>query len=74
MKKKKLECFLCGGNVLYDEIKQNYVCAKCNATHDEKVFEVEKNKNRRYSLKRIRILVAILATLYVLYYFFRYIS
>jgi len=74
MKKKKLECFLCGGNVIYDDIKQNYVCDKCNATHDEKVFEVEKNKNRRYSLKRIRIFVAILATCYALFYLFRFLS
>jgi hypothetical protein len=71
MRKKQIKCYLCGNVVLYDDLNQNYTCSECNATHDSGVFEAEKIKSRRYSLRRIRILIAILGALFVFYYILR---
>ena len=69
--RKRIKCYLCGSVVLYDDLSQNYVCSECNATHDSSVFEAEKIKNKRFRLTKFRILVAVLASLWILYAFFR---
>lgn len=76
MRKNRIKCYLCGNSVLYDEVKQSYFCSECNATHDSSVFEVEaeKPKSRRYRLTKFRIFVAVLAALFVVYYFFRFLT
>ena len=72
MKKKGLKCYLCGANIAYNEITQNFICTECRATHNSDILNIDvKNKKNRYHLTKIKILVAILAALYALYFFFR---
>lgn len=75
MEKKGLKCYLCGGNITYNEITQTFICTECKATHNSDMFNNDaNNKKNRYRLTKIRILVAILAALYALYFFYRRIS
>ena len=72
MKKKDLKCYLCGGSIICNEATQNFICNDCNATHDSDIFKTDDKKNKtRYRLTKIKILVAIFAALYALYFFFR---
>ena len=72
MKKKDLKCYLCGGNITHNEEAQNFICTECKATHTSDMFNLDvKNKKNRYRLTKIKILVAILAALYALYFFLR---
>lgn len=75
MKKKGLKCYLCSGNITYNEITQTFICTECKATHNSDMLNIDvKNKKNRYRLTKMGILVAILAALYALYFFFRRIS
>ncbi|TFG22272.1 MAG: hypothetical protein EU529_10930 [Promethearchaeota archaeon] len=72
MKKKSLKCYLCGGNITHNEITQTFICTECKTTHNSDMFNLDiKNKKNRYRLTKIKILVAILAALYALYFFLR---
>ncbi len=72
MKVKGLKCYICGGNIIYNEETHNYICNECNAAHDSEMFNLDDKKNKtKYQLTKIKILVALLATLYVLYFFYR---
>ena len=72
MKKKKLKCLVCGGIVVYNDIEDIFACTECNATHASDLYKDQKVAKGRYRLRKIKILVAILATLYALYFFFRF--
>jgi len=75
MKKKSLKCYICGGNITYNEVAQTFICTECKATHNSDMLNIDvKNKKNRYHLTRIGILVAIIATLYALFFFFRRLS
>ena len=75
MKKKGLKCYLCDGNIIYNEEAQTFICTECKATHNSDMLNIDvKNKKNRYRLTKIGILVAILAALYALYFFYRRIS
>ncbi|TFG01413.1 MAG: hypothetical protein EU540_03720 [Promethearchaeota archaeon] len=75
MKKKGPKCYLCGGNITFNEITQTFICTECKATHNSDMLNIDvKNKKNRIRLTKIRILVAILAALYALYFFYRRIS
>ena len=64
-------CFLCGEAVVYDDDKQEFVCVECKTNHSPDLFKSTKNKGFNYHLKKIRIVVAILGALYLLYFMFR---
>ena len=75
MKRKGLKCYVCGGNITYNDITQTFICTECKATHNSDMLNIDvKNKKNRYRLTKIGILVAILAALYALYFFYRRIS
>ena len=71
MGKKQIKCILCGGNVIYDNITEMFNCSECNAHHSADMFNSEGKKGVRFGIKRIRILIAILGALYLLYFLFR---
>ena len=72
MSRKKLKCLICGGNVIYNDTEDIFACTECNATHASELYKAQKEAKGRYRLRKIKILVAILATLYALYFFFRF--
>ena len=67
MGKKQIKCILCGGNVIYNNITENFTCSECNAHHSTDMFNSQKKKGVRFGIKRIRILIAILGALYLLW-------
>ncbi len=71
MKQKNLKCILCGGRIAYEELSQNFKCSECNANISSDMFKAGKKARTRYRLTKVSILVAILGTLYVLYFFLR---
>ena len=71
MGKKQVKCILCGGNVVYDNFTEKLICNECNAHHSTDMFNSQQKKGIRFGIKRIRILVAILGALYILFIFYR---
>ena len=71
MGKKEIKCILCGGNVIYNKINDKFMCIECKAHHSMDMFNSEGKKGVRFGIKRIRILIAILGALYLLYFLFR---
>ena len=74
MKKKDLKCVICGSRIVYNENTQNFKCSECNADHTFDMFKTGKKERTHYRLTKIGIIIAILATLYVLYFFIRRIT
>jgi len=71
MGKKQINCLLCGGKVIYEESTQNYACSICNAHLSSEIFKSQKEKGSRLRLKKIRLLVALLGALYLLFFLYR---
>ncbi|MBD3255359.1 MAG: hypothetical protein GF383_09715 [Candidatus Lokiarchaeota archaeon] len=71
MTKKYFNCAVCGGNVRYDAQADQYVCNECQAVHPSDIFENYEENKAKINLKKIRVLIAVLATLYILYFFLR---
>lgn len=71
MGKKQIKCILCGGNVIFDNITDNFMCSECDAHHSTDMFNSPQTKGVRFGIKRIRILVAILGSLYLLFILYR---
>jgi len=71
MGKKQIKCIICGGNVIYDEITQNLTCSVCKAHHSSDIFKSQKIKGTRFRITKIRILVAIMGALYLLWVLYR---
>lgn len=71
MGKKQIKCILCGGNVIYNTINDKFMCSECKAHHSTDMFNSEDKKGVRFGIKRIRILIALLGALYLLYFLFR---
>ena len=44
MGKKQIKCILCGGNVIYDNITDKFMCSECNAHHSTDMFNSQKKK------------------------------
>ncbi|MFX0072026.1 MAG: hypothetical protein ACFFAO_13130 [Candidatus Hermodarchaeota archaeon] len=74
MKKNQIKCVVCGGNITYNKNTENYQCIKCNTDHSSEVFAFSNNaKKSRLNLSRIRIVVAVLGSLYLLFILYRWI-
>lgn len=71
MGKKQIKCILCGGNVIYDNITDKFMCSECKAHHSTDMFNSQEKQGVRFGIKRIRILIAIIGALYLLYFLFR---
>jgi len=71
MGKKQIKCILCGGNVIYDNITEKFNCSECKAHHSTDMFNSQQNKRVRFGIKRIRILIAIIGSLYLLFILYR---
>jgi len=71
MKKTKNKCVVCEAIIMYDSNNDKYICSECKAEYTSDLFKFGKKKSGRFRLKKIRILVAILATLYLLWLTFR---
>lgn len=67
MKKEELKCAICSGNLIVDQEKDTYVCKDCGAAHSAEMFKVAEEGKKKFTIKRIRILIAILAALYLLF-------
>ena len=71
MGKKQIKCILCGGSVIFDNIADKFMCSECNAHHSTDMFSSQEKKGVRFGIKRIRILIAILGSLYLLFILYR---
>ena len=71
MRKKQVKCILCGGNVIFDNITDKFTCSECDAHHSIDMFNSQKKQGMRFGIKRIRILIAIIGSLYLLFILYR---
>jgi hypothetical protein len=71
MKKTKLKCAVCSGNLVYDEESDQYQCVECDATHSPELFSSQGRKKLGIKLKKLRVLIAILAAAYLFYWILR---
>lgn len=69
--KKDLKCAVCSGQLSFDDANSHYICNDCGATHETNLFKGEKVKTKRFKLKSLRLLIAILAALYLFYWWVR---
>ena len=69
MKKNVQKCFLCGGNIIHNEIKQSYFCIKCNAEHASEIYSINSSKQGKVKINYpiLKIFFALLGALYLLY-------
>ena len=68
MSKKKTKCVICDTELKIKGTENQIKCPQCKATYDPEIFQKqEKTKNKKIRLKRVRILVAIVATFYLLF-------
>ena len=73
MKKSQIKCVVCDGNMIYNKNTENYQCIKCNTDHSLEIFTSSNNtKKSRLNLSRIRIVVAVLGSLYLLFILYRW--
>ena len=77
MTKKDLKCVVCGGTIVFNEESEAYICSECNANHSSDIFKVQpkdKKKDDRkggLQLRRMRIVIALLGTLYLIWLIYR---
>ena len=69
MKKTVLKCVLCGGHIIFNEVKQLYSCSKCNTEHASDMFSTNSSKHGKIHVNypKLKIFFAILGALYLLY-------
>ena len=71
MKKTKYKCITCGASIIYNQVNEKFICSECKAEYTSELFKLGKKKSGRYRLKNTGILVAIIATLYLLWLTYR---
>ena len=72
MSKKKFKCVLCGGLIIQNKVSEEYYCSKCKAKHAPELFNPVKRSGVKKQVRiRVRLLIAIIATLYLLWLAYR---
>jgi len=72
MGKKGNKCLICGGRVEYIEKSDQYQCTECNALYEANLFTPAKNAKKPKTKIRIRWLVLIISTIYLLWLIYRF--
>ncbi len=71
MKKIEAKCVICTGEIEHIEDTNAYKCIKCKATHTPDLFKQAKKQKSKLKFRKTGILVAILTTLYILWFWSR---
>ena len=71
MKKIEAKCVICGSELEYYEDLNSYKCIECNASHSADLFRQGKKQKTKLKFRKAGILVAVIATLYILWFWSR---
>lgn len=73
MNKKEVECLICGGKIVYNNLKKEYRCHECNAIISPSVFsEISKQQKKpKFSFPLLKIIFGILGAAYLFYFLMR---
>ena len=73
MKKKEINCVLCGHKIIRDKVSQKFTCNKCGANHASDIFTSNSNKKNgfRFHYSKTKFFFSIIGALYLFYLVFR---